>query len=146
MTLGMVVLLCAVRVSGNSAADEPRMLVPLDVIAVHDGDTLYADIRMPFGDIVLRNQSIRMQGVDCWEVSKRRTTVQVTDAEIRKGLKARDAVRRIVARADSVWVEPTSARDPYGRVAGRVHVYFDGKLIDLAGWLKENGHDRRSGK
>lgn len=124
-------------------ADAPQILVPVRVLRILDGDTFTADLLFPWG-VTLRDQSIRCLGYDAWETSRRRQSVEVTDAEIERGKQAKAAFEELLSQAETVFIAPGNAavRDHYGRVLGRPWVWKDGELIDVAEWMKANGHVR----
>lgn len=119
-------------------------LYEITVHRVKDGDTIVADIHLPF-DITLRRQDIRCNDYDAWESSRARRSVDVTDEEIERGKKAAADLRQLLNRADRVWIVPDDdeARDVYGRVLGGIAVEVDGKRFSLAAWMSERGHLRR---
>lgn len=118
-------------------------LYEITVRRVKDGDTIVADIHLPF-DITLRKQDIRCNDYDAWESSRARRSVEVTDAEIERGKAAAADLRRLLASADTVWISPDEddARDVYGRILGGIAVEKGGKRFSLAAWMKERGHLR----
>ena len=112
---------------------------------LHDGDTLIITIHLPFS-IDLPSRSVRAWGYDAWEVSRVRRTVIISDEEIEKGLIARDALSKLLGTF-GLWVEETDLRDPYGRTSCRLWSKFDdGEWLDVASWMKANGHTRISAK
>ncbi len=129
-TIAAIVLLTCIVKACYSA--EARSIVVLD------GDTVRADIHLGF-DVVLREQTIRLFGFDAWEVSRRRRTVQVDEAEMAKGEKAKAALAKLVHEAKRVEVVESGERDPFGRRS--CSVYVDGK--SLADIMRRNGHERK---
>lgn len=127
-----------------SADDKPRVLVPCAVKEVHDGDTIIVDVEFPWG-VSLRDQTVRFQEFDAWEVTKTRQTVKVTDAEIAKGVVARNDLQMLLQRADVVYLSPgdTKRKDPYGRLPAYPFVWYGEKLIDVGDWMRQRGHERK---
>lgn len=135
------------------AADGPRQAIYCKVLYVHDGDTISADLELPFR-VTLPNRQLRAFGYDAWEITRTRQTVKVTDEEITKGHKAREALQELLSTG-ILYVEDATAiqrvkPDPYGRMLTQWWVqqvsYPDGKptvtWIDVAKWMKEHGHCR----
>lgn len=104
-----------------------------------DGDTVKADINMPF-DVTLRNQEIRFLGFDAWEVTKKRQSVVVTDAEVIKGAKAKIAFKTWAAGKKFTIVPGDKPRDNYGRILA--YGFFDKQ--SLADFMIKNDHDRNT--
>lgn len=123
-----------------AAADD---LYEITVRRVKDGDTLVADIHLPF-DITLRKQDIRCNDYDAWESSRARRSVEVTDAEIERGKAAAADLKKLLDSADRVWIRPDEddARDVYGRILGGIAIEKDGRKFSLAAWMSERGHLR----
>ena len=120
--------------------------VPIEIITVHDGDTLRADVMLPWG-VTLRNRTVRLLGVDCWEVARNRRTVgEITDEELAKGRAARDALDTMLASCIYIYLKPPpehDEHDPYGRLHGELFaVDRKGLKIDVARWLRDHGHAR----
>lgn len=136
-------LLCLRSCAPAYADRPPRCYVECAVESVYDGDTITVDVLLPWG-ITLRDQTVRMAGFDAPEVTRTRRTVRVTANELRRGAKAREALRGLLDEADAVYLSPAAKRDPYGRLPASVHVWFDGKLIDVAEWMTERGHVREA--
>ncbi len=111
----------------------PRVVNPV----VHDGDTFVCDIVLGF-DVVLRDQHVRVNAFDAWEVSRVRQTVKITDGELQKGLLAKAALVKLFAEAKLIQVIEPAARDPYGRRL--LWVYVDGQ--ELGGVMRKAGHER----
>ena len=111
----------------------------IKVLTVHDADTFTADIDLGFG-LTYKNQSCRLYNFDAWEVSRTRTSVTVTDAEIIRGKQARDVLRRMLAEAKTVMVVSRKpVREKYGRLL--VSIECDGK--DVATILRAQGFERK---
>lgn len=157
-----VVLDCAFSARGEDDPTVPFQPIRASVLYVHDADTINVDIHLPF-KIDLPNRTIRAFGYDAWEVTKTRQTVKVTDAEIKKGLKARDELMALL-KTGTLHVEDMTAiqigwpqlermnihADPYGRMLCalwlQVMSYPDGKptvtWIYLPKWMEDRGHLR----
>lgn len=127
-------------------AAPPRVLVPCDVTAVKDGDTIEATIRLPYPPgLVLENQDVRLQGFDAWESSKRRKAVNVTDTEVRKGKVAAAALAKLVIDSEAAYLAPVETPQfSYGRQEGFLYLYDaeTDTLTDVAAWMAEQGHCR----
>jgi len=122
------------------------------LVRLIDGDTLVVDLHLG-GDVVLKGQRIRALGYDAWEVSKRRRTVTVTDAEIVKGKAAGEALDELIRSAEGFTLKTrilrdgSTARDPFGRILAELHLEVRddrGQLeaIDVALWMRRHGHCR----
>lgn len=121
----------------------------------HDADTLTdVTIHLPL-KIDLVHESIRANGYDAWEVSKVRQSKaagQITDAEIAKGLKAKDALNALLLKPGKVFYADNRlyvdivGRDVYGRVLANLYIQLnDGPTLEwmnLAVWARSNGHQR----
>lgn len=107
-------------------------------IKVYDGDTITADINVGFG-IVLDNQKIRLLDFDAWEISYIRRTVNVTPAEIEKGLKAKADLQTYLAdkRVTGVFDYPSS--DPYGRLQAILFANNE----SVSDYMIQKGHQRQ---
>ncbi len=112
---------------------------PARVVSIADADTFTLAIAFEWG--VGYTGPVRVANFDAFEVSRRRRTVKVSDAELVKGKAARDLVVAWFARAKSIEVIPDASRrrDVYGRPLVRVVV--DGE--DLGDAMRAAGYDRR---
>lgn len=112
---------------------------PATIVAVKDGDTLVMDIDLGF-DIILKNQSVRLNNFDAWETSKRRKAKKISDEEISKGKVAREALDKLIESGKIITVEPQKPlRDVYGRLL--LNVFIDG--ISVGDTMRKNGHERK---
>jgi len=109
---------------------------------IHDGDTLKAyEVQLPFG-VSLRDQSVRADGYDAWEIDRTRKTIIYDKDELEKGIEARRAFSNLLDDG-GLWIDETGKRDPYGRLNARLWTKDrSGKWIDVAEWMKEHGHAR----
>ncbi len=107
-------------------------------IIVLDGDTFRSDLHLGF-DVVLHDQTVRIHNFDAWEVSRKRRTVTIDNAELEKGEKAKQALAAMLHSAKRVEVVESGERDPYGRRS--CAVYVDGKSAVDA--LRAGGHERK---
>jgi endonuclease YncB( thermonuclease family) len=126
------------------ASPPPANQYQLRLERVLDGDTIEADIMLGF-DVTLDDQSIRLQGFDAWEVSRRRRTVTVTDDELAKGAIAKKELTELLAtHKGRIYLRPAKeGRGVYGRVVGYLVIYTkDGDIIDVDKWMKGRGHAR----
>ena len=147
--LQAILFVLVISASGMSA-DPPRVLLPCTILRIHDGDSYYVDLPLPFVDgLKLDNREVRLQGADTWEVDQARsgTIGRISAEEIRKGILARDAVAALFKSADRVYLEPRRKGDiaePHGRISAHVWLWYrqDGKLLEVADWLRANGHTR----
>ncbi len=119
--------------------------VPLANVRVLDGDTLVADILLPFG-VTLRGEHLRACDYDAWEVSRHRQSVDVTDAEIEKGKAAKAAVEQLIGDSEGVYIRPNPAgrdRDVYGRVLAKFSIVKkEGPVVDLGRWMRARHYVR----
>jgi endonuclease YncB( thermonuclease family) len=118
----------------------------LDAV-IHDGDTITRGVidlgwgrKLHIGPHE-EAPGIRAFGYDAWEVTRTRQTVTVTDAEIKKGLAARDDLVELL-KSGSLWAEDSGQRDPYGRISAVLWVKQGDNWIFLAGWMEARGHLR----
>lgn len=114
----------------------------LDVLRVKDGDTLVANVHFPWG-LGLFEQDIRTD-YDAWEISRRRKTVKVDEAEIAKGERATADLQQLLDSAQRVYVLPPAGkgRDPYGRLLALLYCEVGGEQIHVAEWMEARGHVR----
>ena len=115
--------------------------IQLRNIKAVDGDTIHADILLPYG-ITLESQTIRANDFDAWESRKiRRSIGPITDEEITKGKEAKAALQKLIDTT-TLALEPPSDpkefRDNYGRLLGKL--YSDGHPVGP--WMRRNGHCR----
>ena len=112
-------------------------------VKVIAGDTLKVETLMLPWDVALTNQRIRIADFDAWESSYRRRSVNVTDEEVKKGKKATEDLKELVANAQ-VFVLPYKqrSRDVYGRILATIEIQKDNQTIQLIDWMKERGHLR----
>jgi endonuclease YncB( thermonuclease family) len=135
----------------------PVLPIPIRVLEVKDGDTISADLLLPW-DVTLRDQDIRESTYDAWEASKRRRSVaagEITGEEVEKGIAATAALKALL-EGSRVFLEPSNRtrqdqgqlgdklgeRDNYGRVLGKLWVARGGKWIDVGTEMKRGGHLR----
>jgi len=135
-------------VFSQEAPTQDQTLIPIIITKVYDGDTITADINFGW-DITWNNQSIRLYGFDAWEISRARRSVEVTDEELAKGKQARHALLSLLAGSEGVYIRPSGKSESgnYGRRLASlwVGVLQDNgryKLVDVAQYMKKNGHDR----
>ena len=110
-----------------------------------DGDTIVAErLNLPFG-VCLTDVTMRMADYDAWETSFRRTTVNVTNEEIKKGKAAAKDLNELL-KNNPFRVLPGDTdkpRDVYGRLLVKIEVNLPEKgWIKIADWMKEKGHCR----
>jgi endonuclease YncB( thermonuclease family) len=157
MFTNLLFLLFALAAASSCAVGDDRTqpyeAVLCSNIYVHDGDTITADLSLPFR-ITLPNRSLRAFDYDAWEVTRTRQTVKVTDAEIKKGEKAREALQELL-KTGTLYIEDATAiqkvkPDPYGRMLTVWWVqqmsYPDGKptvtWVYVPRWMEQHGHIR----
>lgn len=135
-------LLALLPLAAANGADAPTAAVEVANINLHDGDTItHCDLLLPFG-VTLRNRSIRAFGYDAWEIDRTRQTVEVTDAEIERGKRAKAGLLFLIGDG-TLWAEDSGERDPYGRVSAWLWVKTkSGQWIDVAQWMTNNNHVR----
>lgn len=94
---------------------EQLFLFKADVVSVYDGDTITAEIRLPF-DISKRSK-IRLAAIDTPEIRTR------SKIEKEIGYRARDRMRELCG--ERVWLESLEKgkEDKYGRVLANLYTY-----------------------
>lgn len=110
---------------------------------VHDGDTLVrARLLLPLG-LSIYPVSIRAAHYDAWEVSRVRRTVDITDDELAKGKRAKEALFAILSKG-AIYLEilADGARDPYGRILGALRVWDGSTLLDVSEQMIAAGNAR----
>lgn len=102
------------------------------VASVYDGDTLTVDIDLGF-DLWLRNQKVRVAGIDTPEVNSKNADLRT------RAIAARDRVRALIPDGSDVTLvsEKYDPTEKYGRILAKVRI--DGLGIDLATELIEEG-------
>lgn len=147
---GLGICFLALAVSAPSQSTDPQAPVaakPVNVELLHDGDTITrGSIDLGWGRSLTigpdgESPGIRAFGYDAWEVTRGRRTVEVTEAEITKGLKARDELSGLI-QSGQLYAEDPGERDPYGRVSAILWVKQGQRWIYLAGWMEQQGHLR----
>jgi len=86
-----------------------------DVVSVYDGDTITAEIRLPFN--LSKRAKIRLAAIDAPEIRTR------SKIEKEIGYRARDRVRELCGKR--VWLESLDKgkEDKYGRVLANLYTY-----------------------
>ena len=139
-TLALAAVFCLIRAA--AAQEIPAgALFPLTDVAVLDGDTIRADVRLPYS-ITLEDREIRAADYDAAESSRRRKTVKVTDEEIVRGKAATAALKELLAREPRLFVQPPTGKgqDVYGRLLGTFYVWRrDGTWLPLADFMRQGG-------
>jgi len=121
----------------------PEAVAGLTAIRVIDGDTLEADVNLPWS-ITLRKQIIRCADFDAWESNERRKTVDRVEDEVARGKLATRELAELIAVSQSVRLAPAAQdRDSYGRLLGLVFIETDTGVIPLAEWMRLHDHVRR---
>lgn len=152
VVVSVAILLTAVVIANPESRGDDRGRFKLDVKSIHDGDTVLATVRLPWG-ISLGPEAVRASNYDAWEVTKARRSVEVTDDEIAKGKAAREFLAALVGFAANgqrgvgdLYLTPNAGgkRDVYGRVLGEFWLRRpDGEWVDIAEEMKRRGHVRR---
>lgn len=134
---------------GAAAPAGPRVMLPCTIQRVHDADSFYVRVEIPFTNhLVIDGGEVRLQGADAWEVDQSRagTVGKISVEEIAKGVAARDAVTALFKGADAILMEPRRKGDiaePHGRISAHVWLWYKDKpMLELSEWLKANGHVR----
>jgi micrococcal nuclease len=83
----------------------PAYVYKAEVTAVHDGDTITADVDLGF-DVWMRNQSIRLFGINAPELKLKTAKVDIALDPV--GIASRDALVNLLTR------EPTTQRVTFG--------------------------------
>ena len=98
------------------------------VRSIYDADTIRFDIDLGFGSRLM-NQSIRLYGIDAWELR---------GIEKPLGKLARDAVASLMTKGDGVILSTyRDKKGKYGRWLADVYL-ADGTHLNH--WLVDNGH------
>jgi endonuclease YncB( thermonuclease family) len=120
----------------------------LDAIIVQDGDSLQAEIELPYGERWPKRK-IRVLGFDAFESSNVRAgTVQYVPDELVKGRKAAEDAARVLSEADAVYIETTpDLQTTFNRILGAI--WFDppgdeAELVNYGDWMRGRGHARPS--
>lgn len=126
-------------------AKAPPVYLRLGNVFVNDGDTITADVLLPYG-ISWTRRKIRVLDFDAWESSLARRTIELVPEEITKGRRATEAAIKCLAEADAVYIEATpDLETTYDRMLGRV--WFDppgedSALVEFGEWMRKRSHAR----
>jgi hypothetical protein len=118
--------------------------IPVKVIRVHDGDTIVADVLLPW-NVTLSGESIRESSYDAWEIRRGRGGVVITEDELLAGKKATDDLTALFGTgAVFVGTDPKAKRDSFGRLLAKFWVYdpVNNKWIDVRQFMDARGHLR----
>lgn len=133
---------------GTTPAAQPSRFIRTSEVRVLDGDTIEARMHFAYG-VEMAPQAIRGLGWDCWESRNIvRNGVRVSPEEIAKGKLAALVLKELIG-ANTLFIDPDGEgrRDVYGRPLARFYVRPDkGELIDVARFMRDNGHQRVSAK
>ena len=67
----------------------------------------------------------------------------MTDEEVKKGKKATEDLKELVANAKVFFLPyKQRSRDVYGRILAASEIHKDNQTIQLIDWMKERGHLR----
>lgn len=142
--VGLSILVALIFAAATHAEDFQGY--PLTNIRVIDGDTIEADIKLPW-QITLRGQHIRCSDYDAWESSKRRRSVKVTDVEVERGKAAAAFLLELATRHTFFIMPDKEPRDNYGRILGTLHYYQNGgNKVSLSRIMTGHGHVRTEGQ
>lgn len=146
MTLRVLPLLMCLLGCADSGPRAQAVPSRLDGWRVIDGDTLEAELlHLPYG-LALTDVTLRMADYDAWESSKRRTSVKVTDEEVKRGRRATEELTALLNEHE-FRVLPSDegdARDVYGRLLVIVEVKLpEHGWQPLAKWMQLHGHIRQ---
>ena len=120
-----------------------KQYVEIDVISVHDGDTIKANVILP-GKVSLINENVRFD-YDAWEVGHRNGK-NITDAEKIKGQKAKKDFEELLENSDKVYGEFFSkdTRDSFGRLLIKPTLKMkDGSIVELNKYMADKGNIRK---
>ena len=147
------IILCGAEYSAFYSKAPITNIYKCQNIRVKDADTFTCDFLIVDFDVILMNQTIRAEGFDACESSKRRESVNVTDEEVKIGKEAKLFVEQLVIKYD-LYVYPntktditgktTTIRDPYGRIVGTLWLKERDKnnFFLLKDIIFEKGYDR----
>lgn len=133
----MLTLTLALLIAANAG---PTSAVECVNVRLHDGDTVHADIVLPFG-VTLRDRSIRAFGYDAPEINRVRQTVEVSDDEIGRGKEAKAALEKLI-EGGKLFIEDSQASDPYGRISARLWVLRGTDWIEVSRWMRDRKYTR----
>lgn len=126
-------------------AKAPPVYLRLSGVFVNDGDTLTADVLLPYG-ITWSRRKIRVLGFDAYESSPARRTVELVPDEIALGRRATAAAIKCLAEADAVFIEATpDLETTYDRMLGRIWFDPPGEdetLVEFGAWMRQRGFAR----
>lgn len=126
---------------GTAAAQEIRL--PLNVVRVYDGDTIVADVLLPWS-VTLAGESIRESTYDAWEIRRGRGGVVITDEELVRGRQATQDLTNLFSTGRVfVGTDATAKRDNFGRLLGKYWVYRNDEWIDVREYMAARDHLRR---
>jgi len=126
-------------------AKAPPIYLRLSNVFVHDGDTLSADVSMPYG-LCWTGRKIRVLNFDAFESSQARRTVEFVPDELMLGKRATAAAIKCLAEADAVFIEATpDLETTWDRMLGAI--WFDppgedSTLVEFGDWMRQRGFAR----
>jgi endonuclease YncB( thermonuclease family) len=139
----------ALAIAGLNTAlgEEMTQTYYVDKLKVIDGDTIEAEIEVPYIDKVLsfRSEKVRFVGYDAYE-SKHRPGTEVSEAEKRKGRLAAAELDALLRKGRLLITIEHPFRDSFGRILARGQVrQSNGKPIPVDEWMIGAGWDRNGG-
>lgn len=124
----------------------PDGYYPIKINKIKDGDTISASfIKLPW-NCGLIDVNVRLYGYDAPEITKKRQSVQVTNLEIAKGVKAKNALEELISKSRWAYLRPESPEiDCYGRIMGSLFLQIPGEeeLVNVSEWMIKNNHVRK---
>jgi endonuclease YncB( thermonuclease family) len=132
---------------GNVRGEEMTQSYYVDKWEVIDGDTIRAEIEVPYIDktLTFRGEKVRFVGYDAYE-SKHRPGTEVSEAEKRKGRLAAAELDILLRKGRLLITIEHPFRDSFGRILARGEVrQSNGKPIPVDEWMIGAGWDRNGG-
>lgn len=115
--------------------------VTLELLEIHDGDTIKANILLPLG-LVMTRETVRFD-YDTWEIGHR-TGKNIDDSERILGLAAKNDLDKLLRSGKIIGVPFTKdKRDHFGRLLLKpIVIQPNNQQIDVHTHMKEKGYIR----
>ena len=103
----------------------------VEFVDLYDADTITVNIDLGFG-VSLRSQTLRLYGIDAWEMR---------GEERERGKAAKEFALGLLSQSDAVMIRSIMhQRGKYGRWLAELFVEADGQWVNLNKRLVETGH------
>jgi len=105
----------------------PKYTYKALVLDVYDGDTITVEIDLGFN--IRFTEKVRLFGINAPEMK---------GADKPKGIKSRDALRKMILKKEVIIKTEKDEKEKYGRYLGTIFIEKNSKWICMNNWLVEN--------